>query len=161
MFKLVPHAVVWNSINTRGLETPQMAQSRITSIEELCSRLNIPACDLLLPCFLCKKFLDPADRQNFSAGGFSLVWKDTGVYGLCARCAVASAALERTLHCKGNITADDYRDTYGEAVFCVRVRCLLCLHLLTVQEIDCMVERQQLFWIVRDQLRGLCGGCNT
>lgn len=137
-----------------------MDYSSITSVPELCAALQIPSCDLLLPCIVCGNFLIPEDIQNFSAAPFCIVWRSNCAYGICESCAKLTAAFERLNYTQGSFSADDYLLCFGEAVFAVTVRCLRCLHKLSVSEIDCMVEAGQHFVLVRDILRGLCSSCN-
>lgn len=138
----------------------QMDFIGIKTIDQLVSYLGIPRQDLLLPCLICSRFLDAADQQNFLSCSFSLVWRVEGVHGICKACTRLTAIVERVNFHQGTITANDYFDTHGEHVFCVHVRCLICLSKLSVPEIDCMVEAQQEFHIVRGILRGFCQACN-
>lgn len=132
----------------------------IKTIPQLLNLLGIPKQDLILPCLICSKFLDPADIQAFEHCKFCLVWRVGGVHGICSFCARLTALLERVNYHQGTITANDYFDENGEHVHCVHVRCLLCLAKLSVQEIDHMVEASQQFHKVRGILRGFCAACN-
>lgn len=137
-----------------------MDLTSITSVRALCTALNIPSCDLLLPCILCGQFLHPEDIQNFDGAPFSLVWRQSGAYGICIQCTRISALFERINYYQGSYSADGYLGLYGEAVYCVTVRCLICMHRLSIEEIDCMVQSQQAFYLVRGILRGFCAACN-
>ncbi|AHJ81390.1 putative E6 oncogenic protein [Eptesicus serotinus papillomavirus 2] len=149
------------NIKGEGRTGSGMDFSSIRTVQSLCSALGIPTCDLLLPCILCDCYLHLPDLQNFDAAPFTLVWRQGGAYGICTDCSRVSATFERTNFYQGSYSADGYLAVFGEAVFCVPVRCLYCLHRLTIQEIDCMVQSQQIFYLVRGILRGVCEGCNN
>lgn len=148
--------------NIRGQRAlkAQMDFIGVKTVPELLNLLGIPKQDLLLPCLICSKFLDPEDLQNFEGCKFSLVWRVEGVHGICRNCARVTAILERTNFHQGTFTANDFFDKHGEHVHCVHVRCYICLSKLSVPEIDCMVEAGQLFHLVRGIVRGFCEKCN-
>lgn len=161
MFELVPHSVFSRNINREGCKEFQMDLPNIKTIPQLCETIGIPEADLLLPCILCDCFLHPSDIQNFKRGGFCLIWRVEGVHGICEFCSQLTAYFERSRFTERTLFADDYLAEFGDSIFCVPVRCILCLHKLSVPEIDCMVEASQQFTIVRGSVRGLCGACNT
>lgn len=138
----------------------EMDLADFKTLADLCAHLGVPLRDLLIRCLICDKFLDYCDLQNFEAAIFTIVWRGRAAHGICEHCARISAVHENNHYYQGCYSADDFLMEYGESVFCVRVRCLKCLHLLNWEEVDSMVESQQPFHLVRNRLRGLCAGCN-
>ncbi|ABC95024.1 E6 [Rousettus aegyptiacus papillomavirus 1] len=105
------------------------------TIRDLCELLEASAESIEIPCYFCKKPLDPQDKHRFSVRDLRLTYKDGKPYGSCSRCTRQAARHERetALHTVP-VTLHEIELLEGVGIDRIVLRCTNCLKPLAFTE---------------------------
>lgn len=139
-------------------ETP-MADDHPKTLQQYCDTFKSNFFDLHLPCIFCSCILTTQDLASFADKNLSLVLRGSQYYACCSICCCVSARFEFDKHCQCSIRAVDIEEISGQHLHALLVRCYNCLKKLDIAEKYDLVCKDELFYLVRSQWKGLCRKC--
>ncbi|AHA37341.1 E6 [human papillomavirus 168] len=136
-----------------------MADDRPKTLQQYCNLFNSNFFDLHIPCIFCSCILNFQDLASFANKNLSLVFRDSQYYACCNICSCVSARYEFDRYCQCAVRAIDIEEISGKHLHALLVRCHNCLKTLDIAEKYDLICREDCFYLVRCQWRGLCRNC--